>query len=32
MLGEPPFISTSLANVAINQSVKAVPNLIAPTD
>lgn len=32
MLGKSPLVSTSFANLTINESLKAAPNLIAPTD
>jgi hypothetical protein len=32
MLAKPSLVSTSLANLTIDKSLKAVPNLIHPTD
>jgi len=31
-LGEQPFISVCLANLTIDQGLKAVPDLISPSD
>jgi hypothetical protein len=32
MLGKSPLVSTSLANLTIDESLEAVPNLIPSTD
>jgi hypothetical protein len=32
MLGKSPLVSTSFANLTIDESLEAAPNLIPPTD